>query len=161
MVYRITRRVALLFPAVVGLVALPAWAGEGVTVDHAWAPASAGTPTTGAAYLTLTGSGEEDAIVGVSTPVAASAEVHQSFVENGVSKMRPAPDLAIPAGKVVRFEPGGYHVMLIGLKQALVAGQSFPLTISFAYADAVTVDVQVRGRDHAAPAPGHEHMHME
>ena len=97
----------------------------------------------------------------MATPVAASAEAHESFTDNGIVKMRPAPSLAIPAGKVVTFAPGGYHVMLVGLKQPLVAGQSFPLTLTFAHAAPVTVDVQVQSSSHAAPTEDHEHMHMK
>jgi copper(I)-binding protein len=159
-----TRRTALLLTALAattasGLAAFAAEQANAITAEHAWARASAGA--SGAAYVTLKGGAEEDALVSVSTPVAASAAVHESFSDNGIVKMRPAPSLAIPAGRVVALAPGGYHVMLMGLKQPLVAGQSFPLTLAFAHAAPVTVDVQVHGVGHAAPSEGHEHMHMQ
>nr|WP_294529841.1 copper chaperone PCu(A)C [uncultured Rhodopila sp.] len=159
-----TRRTALLFVAGLAVSAIgPAVSAraDGISVDHAWARASAGGATTGAAYVTLTGGAQPDTLVGVTTPAALTAEVHETLIENGVTKMRPAGSLAIPAGKVVTFAPGAYHVMLIGLKQPLAAGQSFPLTLTFAHAAPVTVDVHVQGLGHATPMEGHEHMRMQ
>ena len=138
---------------------------DGIMVEQAWARASAGNATTGAAYVTVTGGSGPDRLVGVSTPVAATAEVHESFTENGVMKMRAVTALPIPAGKSVTFSPGGYHVMLTGLKRPLVAGESFPLTFRFEHEQPVTVNVPIRaiGRDIPVVGPtGHEdHMHMQ
>jgi len=162
-----TRRSALLFAVLVAVAttgsaaAAAAADADHIAVEHAWARASAGAATTGAAYMTLTGGSQPDALVGASTPVAATAEVHESFNDNGVMKMRALPSLPIPPGKVVTLAPGGFHVMLIGLKQPLVAGQSFTLTLTFAHAAPVTVDVQVQGMGHGAPMEGHDHMHMQ
>ncbi len=117
---------------------------DGPTVPNAWARASAGGATTGAAYLTVIGGAQADQLVAASTPVAATAEVHQTLTENGVMKMRPVADLPVPAGQPVTLAPGGTHIMLMGLKQPLVAGQSFPLTLKFAHAGQVTVDVKVQ-----------------
>ena len=129
---------------------------EGITVHDAWARASAGAASTAAAYVTLMGGARSDQLVGVSTPVAATAEVHKSFVESGVMKMRAAPDVPVPAGGTLTFAPGGLHIMLMGLKQPLVAGQSFPLTLIFAQAPALTVDVKVQplGRSASSSDPG-------
>ena len=72
--------------------------------------------------------------------------------------MRAAPSVTIPADSTVTFAPGGYHVMLTGLKQPLVAGQSFPLTVSFAHAAPVTVEVKVQPLGRGAAAAGHDQM---
>jgi copper(I)-binding protein len=120
-------------------------ADDGVMVNEAWARSSAGASTTGAAYVTLKGGAKADSLVSVSTPIAATAEVHETTNDNGVSEMRPVPAVAVPAGQTVSFTPGGTHIMLMGLKQKLTAGQSFPLTLTFAHAAPVTVDVKVRG----------------
>jgi copper(I)-binding protein len=117
---------------------------DGLTIQNAWARASAGGATTGAAYLTVTGGARADDLVAASTPVAATAEVHQTLTENAVMKMRPMPDLPIPAGQGVTLAPGGTHIMLMGLNQPLVAGESFPLTLTFAHAGQVIVDVKVQ-----------------
>jgi|tagenome__1003787_1003787.scaffolds.fasta_scaffold20875545_2 copper(I)-binding protein len=169
MSFVLRRRTALLFVALASAVLVPpvdlalaAGASEdsGVSVEQAWARASAGAATTGAAYLTLKGGAEPDALAGVSTPVAASAEVHESFSDKGVSKMRAVPSLPIPAGTAVTLAPGGYHIMLTGLKQVLTAGQTFPLRLTFAHTAPVTVDVKVQAMGHGMPMPGHENMPM-
>jgi len=135
-------------------------ADDGVMVHEAWARASAGGATTGAAYVMLMGGDKPDTLVSVSTPVAAMAQVHETTSDHGVMKMRPVADLPIPAGGMVTFAPGGYHVMLMGLKKPLVAGQTFPLTLTFAHAAPVTVDVKVRALG-AGAAAMHDHMNMK
>jgi copper(I)-binding protein len=132
-------------------------AGDGIMVPEAWARASAGAATTGAAYVALMGGAQPDQLVGVSTPVATTAEVHETIDDNGVMKMRSVTAIPIPPGQMVTFTPGGTHIMLTGLKQKLVAGQNFPLTLTFAHAAPVTVDVQVRALGGSRGDP----MHMQ
>ena len=132
----------------------------GVRVLKAWARASAGAATTGAAYVTLTGGNEADTLVGVSTPAAGTAQVHESIDDHGVMKMRPVVGVAVPAHRTVTFTPGGYHIMLMALKHPLAAGQSFPLTLQFAHAAPVTVDVKIEAMGHSATGGGHEGMKM-
>jgi hypothetical protein len=136
-------------------------ATQAVSVTDAWARASAGAATTGAAYVTLVGGAQADSLVAVSTPVATTADVHETTSDNGVSRMRPVPAVPIAPGRTVTFAPGGFHIMLTGLKQRLTAGQSFPLTLTFAHAAPVTVSVQVRPLGHAAPMGGHGSMQMQ
>jgi len=138
---------------------LVATEAEGPRVDHPWARASAGNATTGAAYLAITGGAQPDRLLGGSTPIANAAEVHETTNANGVMQMRPISEVLVPAGQTVTLAPGGYHVMLMGLKKPLVAGQTFPLTLRFARTQPITVDVQVeavgRGSAAAMPAPAH------
>jgi copper(I)-binding protein len=119
-------------------------ASPDVQVTQPWARASAGAATTGAAYLSLTGGAQADRLTAASTPVAQTAEVHESTSEGGIMRMRPVPGLDIPAGKTVKLSPGGYHIMMFGLHRPLKAGESFPLTLTFAHAVPVTVTVHVR-----------------
>ena len=115
-----------------------------ISLQHVWARATPGAATTGAAYLTVTDNGRPDRLVGVSTPIAAMAEVHETIHDNGVMKMRPvAGGIALEPGKPVAFTPGGYHIMLMGLKSPLKAGDSFPLTLTFEHARPITVSVHV------------------
>jgi periplasmic copper chaperone A len=132
-------------------------ADNGVTVPKAWARASPGAATTGAAYVTLMGGNEADSLVSVSTPAAGLAEVHESTNDHGVMKMRPVSGVPVPAHKTVTFAPGGYHIMLMALKHPLKAGESFPLTLQFAHAAPVTVDVKVEAMGGHS---GHEGMKM-
>ncbi len=144
---------AALSPGPISARAAPSWinnvTADGVVVEQAWARASAGGATTAAAYVTLKGGSAADRLVGVDTPAADTAAVHESFTDNGVMKMRPVTALPIPAGASVTFSPGSYHVMLTGLRRALVAGERFPLTFRFEHEQPITVEVLVRaiGRD--------------
>lgn len=70
-------------------------------------------------------------LVGVASPVAGVAEVHEMKMDGDIMRMRAVPVLDLPAGKTVEFKPGGYHVMLMDLKEPLVTGASVPLTLLF------------------------------
>ena len=72
------------------------------------------------------GGDQPDGLTGASTPVAATAEVHETTHNNGIMKMRPVAVVPVPSHQTVTFSPGGYHIMLMGLKHKLVAGESFP-----------------------------------
>jgi periplasmic copper chaperone A len=135
----------------------PAIAADGVTVLQAWARASAGAATTGAAYVTLMGADQPDGLVGASTPVAATAEVHESTNDNGVMKMRPVSSVPIAPHQMVTLSPGGYHIMMMGLKHKLVAGESFPLTLTFTHTAPITVQVKVQA---VGSTPPMDHMKM-
>jgi periplasmic copper chaperone A len=125
-------------------------------IHEPWARATIGVSKTAAAYLTVINQGTQaDRLIGVSTPVADSAMLHQSVMdENGVMKMRPLEAIDVPAGGEVKLEPGGMHVMLMGVHQPLKAGEHVPLTLSFERAGDVAVTVHVA--DVAAGAAEHE-----
>ena len=141
-----------------GLLALagaaPAWAQTAtIEVEHAWARATPGGAKTAALYMTLVNKGAaEDRLVSVSTPVAARAEVHDSTTENGVMRMRPLAALPVKPGTPTVLKPGGYHVMLTELKQPLVAGQSFALSLTFEKAG--TIEATASVEKVGATAPG-------
>lgn len=99
----------------------------------------------GAALMGLH-SDQDDALVGASSPVCERVEIHSMSEDNGVMKMRKEDRLDLPADKIVKLEPSGYHLMLIGLKAPLQAGSSFPVTLNFAKAPAQTVTVTVLSR---------------
>jgi copper(I)-binding protein len=140
-----------------------AGAASGISVEKIWARPSAGAATASAAYFTITDAGTPDRLVGFSTPTAEKAELHESIDDHGIMKMRGVEGVALEPGKPVSLAPGGYHVMLMGLKQPLKAGDSFPLTLRFEHAAPLTVTVRVQtsatggsGASHEMPAmPGH------
>ena len=70
-------------------------------------------------------------LVGVSSPVAGVSEVHEMKMDGDIMKMRAVPALDLPAGKTVELKPGGYHVMLMDLKQPLKKDSKVPLTLMF------------------------------
>lgn len=117
---------------------------ESLFIDHPWARAMPPTATTGAAYFRIDNNGETgDRLLGIDTPAAESAEMHEHVDAEGLMKMQKAADLTIDAGESLALEPGGYHIMLINLQQPLVDGEKFPMTLRFEQAGTVEVEVAV------------------
>jgi copper(I)-binding protein len=104
---------------------------QDVAVQGAWARATVqGQQSTGA-FMTLT-SRLGSRLVSASSPVAGVVEVHEMKMEGDVMKMRAVQDgLELPAGKAVELKPGGLHVMLMDLKQAVTKESTVPLTLVF------------------------------
>jgi copper(I)-binding protein len=99
----------------------------------------------GAVYLWITNRGSKpDSLIGVMSPVAAKAEIHRSTMQQGMMQMRQLAALECPPGATVKIEPGALHIMLEGLKQPLVAGSSFPLSLKFRDAGILVVQVSVK-----------------
>ena len=98
------------------------------TVKDAWVRGTvAGQKATGLfAQLTSAGGGK---LVAVASPLAGVAEIHEMAMDGNVMKMRAVPAIDLPAGKTVELKPGGYHVMLMDLKQELKAGDAVPVTL--------------------------------
>ncbi|MFS8569797.1 MAG: copper chaperone PCu(A)C [Thermaerobacter sp.] len=115
-----------------------------ITIEDPWArPAPAGDNS--AAYFVIhNGADGDDALIGAASDVAHMVEVHQSRMEDGVMKMEHIEELPIPAGQSVTLEPGGYHVMFMGLERDLNVGDKFQLELHFRQAGTVTIDVEVR-----------------
>jgi len=122
-------------PALAGVEATEGWSRETVP----------GTPV-GVGYLTLTNTGTSQAeLLKITTPIAASVELHQSSIDaQGVAHMWPMAQLELKPGEVVRFTPGGKHLMLVGLSRPLRAGDKIPLTLQFDRDTPVTVILTVR-----------------
>jgi copper(I)-binding protein len=95
----------------------------------------------------------QDRLVGATTPVAESVVLHATQLENGQRVMHPVDAIVVPAGATIGLEPGAMHLMLSGLEQDLVQGQSFPLTLHFAEAGEVAIEVRVRRKQDAAGVP--------
>lgn len=139
----------------------PTPAAGGLTVEGAWARTSTGTANAGAAYLVVKNAGTAaDALVSVSTPAAGSAQIHETYtlpspsgstmpgasagMSGGMMGMRPVATIDIPAGGSIELKPGGYHIMLMDLKQDLKAGTTITLTLTFEKAAPITVTAEVR-----------------
>jgi copper(I)-binding protein len=101
-------------------------------VEAAWSrPAAAGT--TGAGFMTLVNpDARADALVAVQSPLAREVQIHQSSMKGGMASMRRLAGVPLPAGGRVTFAPGGYHLMLMGLAKTLKAGDTAPVTLTFA-----------------------------
>ena len=129
---RNSTRLALALPCLAFSVAQAtfAQAQAPVTAVGAWARASVQGQRSSGAFMTLTAS-EPVTLVGVATPVAGIADVHEMKMEGDVMRMRPVQALDLPANKPVQLAPGGYHLMLQELKAPLKADTTIPLTLTF------------------------------
>jgi len=118
-------------------------AGKSIRIDHAWSrPAEASA--NGVVYFTIINDGAaDDRLLSASSAIAKKAELHVTINDNGVMKMRPVPSVEVKARGRTSLAPGGTHVMLIGLTQALKAGATFPLSLTFEKAGTVEATVAV------------------
>jgi len=124
------------------LLACSALQAQTVEVKDAWARATVpGQKGTGA-FMNITARNGAR-LVGVSTPVAGVAEVHEMKMEGDIMKMRALPALDLPAGQTVQLKPGGYHLMLMDLKQPLPKGSTLPLTLRLQDAQGVETLLEV------------------
>ena len=142
--------------AAAALTILPALAAlaqsASIEVSAPWARPSVGGGKMSAAYLTIQNrASEPDRLVAAAAPVAEAVELHTVVKDGDVMRMRPVPAIEVAAGATQKLQPGGYHIMLIGLKAPLKAGDRFPLDLTFEKAGHRVVDVTVGS---AAPA-GH------
>jgi hypothetical protein len=120
---RIVRTTLALALAVAGTTALAQ-----TTVKDGWVRGTVPQQKATGAFAHIT-SASGGKLVAVSSPVAGVAEIHEMVMEGSTMKMRAMPGLDLPAGKTVELKPGGYHVMLMDLKQALKAGDTVPLSL--------------------------------
>jgi periplasmic copper chaperone A len=138
--------------------------GASIQVEQPWSRATPTGASTGAVYLTITNkSHDTDRLLGASSDVADKLQIHEMKVINGTMEMREVSGgLFVPAGSSVVLKPGSYHVMLIGLKKALKAGETIPLTLDFEKAGKVSITVPIRamGAKHN-DMPGMDHMDMK
>lgn len=130
----------------------PAAGAQPADARGAWVQATAPGQQVAGAYLELVGR-ERSALIGVASPVAGRAELHESTVQDGVMRMRPVARVELDPGRPVRLAPGGLHIMLSDLKRPLKAGERVPLTLTVERPDSsravFTVQAEVR-----AAAPG-------
>lgn len=130
-----------------------------VSVEGAYARAVPPTAENSAAFMKLVNRGDKDvALVGASSSVSGTAELHNHIHDNGVMRMRQVSEIVIPAGGSVELMPGSYHVMLIGLKQPLKPGDPVALTLKFNDGDTQKVDLQAQKIKMAMPM---QHMNMD
>jgi copper(I)-binding protein len=142
------RLIGLKFTAALPLLlaALPQWAGAAdMEVFHAWARPTPPTAQVGAVYFSVSNRGaKEDKLLAVDSTVAGSVEIHETQMLKGVMQMRPVASVSCPPGATVKVEPGGLHVMLLGLKKPLIEGTRMDLTLRFRDAGVLTIQVPVQ-----------------
>ncbi len=110
------------------LAAAGATAFAQTTVKDGWVRGTVPQQKATGAFAQITSAGGGK-LVAASSPVAGVTEIHEMTMEGSTMKMRAVPAIELPAGKTVELKPGGYHVMLMDLKQPLKAGDSVPLSL--------------------------------
>jgi copper(I)-binding protein len=130
----------------------------GIAIEAPWARAAI-RGGTGGAFLTIRNTGGvADRLVSVSSPLPRATELHTTLRDGDVMRMQPVQAVEVPAGGSVTLRPGGLHIMLIGLSQAMRPGETVPLTLTFERAGAVPVQVPVQSAGSSGPAqPPHSH----
>lgn len=139
------RLVAFIFSL---LLALPASAHEvgvgDLVLHHAWSRASLGNSSNGAVYITIENRGTEaERLLSATTWIASDVMIHETIMNGDVASMQMADSLAIAPGEVLKLQPNGTHIMLLGLSQKLIEGETFPLTLTFEKAGEVTLDILI------------------
>ena len=151
------RIAAMAVAALLGIAAVPALAQFEVTSP--WARATAQGQKTSSAYMQLK-SAEGASFVGAESPVAGAVELHEMRMDGNVMRMRAVPKLDLPPGKAIELKPGGYHLMLIDLKQPLKKGDSVPITLKFQGRDKAQKNLEIKAevRESGAAAK-QQHQH--
>jgi copper(I)-binding protein len=162
---RIPTKLFVLFALIAGLVLLVGCGGGSVTkqgditIEGVWMRPSPMAAGNGAAYMVISNSGDtDDALIAAKFDAAEVVEIHESYMMEeggdmdtegegmgtGMMGMRPVEKIVIPADGSATLEPGGLHVMLIGLTEQLEPGQTATLTLVFENAGEVQVEAEVR-----------------
>lgn len=131
-----------------------------VTVSDAWSRATVPQQQATGVFMDLRSAHDGAKLVGVHSDAAASAEIHEMRMQDNVMKMRAVPSLDLPNGQLVSLKPGSYHIMLMGLKKPLNAGDKVELTLDILHQDgqkeSIAVTAPARALGSAKPA---EHNH--
>jgi len=134
-----------------------------VTVKEPWVRATVAAQKVTGAFMQLT-SAKDMKLVGVRSPIAGRAEIHEMVTEQDVMKMREVASIPLPAGKPVALASGGFHVMLFDLKQPVKAGETVPLTLVLEGRGGARELVEVKAEARplgGAQAHDHQHEHAD
>jgi len=144
---------SLMTAAALAGLAWSAVAHEAIEVQNAWVRATVKGQMATGAFMTLTAK-DGAKLVGAASPAAGVAQVHEMKMDAGVMKMNEVKGgLELPAGKAVELKPGGYHVMLMDLKEQLTKDSTVPLTLTFTDAKGVESKLELK-LPVATAAPG-------
>ena len=130
---------------------------ESLTVKDAWVRASTPGAKNGVAYVTIINHGmKPDTLVGAVSDVAAKVELHSHKNVDGVMQMRQIASVPVPPHSVAELQPGGDHIMLMGLKRQLKVGDHLILTLKFQSGATEVLEVMVM-RNGGATKKKHNH----
>lgn len=126
----------------------------GITLP--WSRALPPSAHTGALFVSIHNQGGKDHLVSAHTDIADKTELHTHVHEGGLMKMQQVEQIEVPAGATLELAPGGYHIMLIGLREPLREGMRFPVRLKFEVAGSVELEAEVKSMD---AGTGAEHLH--
>ncbi len=135
-----------------------------IKIENAFTRPTLGGASVAVGYMTITNAGQsDDRLESVTSDISATAEIHETKMENGMMEMRELPKgLAVPAGATVAFKPGAYHVMFVGIKHAVKPGDTIHAILTFDKAGKVAVDFPAADNPGAmAPGGGMDGMKMQ
>ncbi len=112
-------------------------------MQDAWVRATPPGARTAAVYLTLHNSGGDDALIGAESPAAEETQLHTHRHEQGMMRMEQVERFDLPSDSVIKLEPSGKHLMMIGIFQAMKPGESVKLTLIFAQGERLQLEVPV------------------
>ena len=138
------------------LLALAGSASAQTTVKDAWVRGTVAQQNASGAFMHIT-SPKGGKLLEVRSPVAGVAEIHEMAMQGDMMRMRAVPALELPAGKAVELKPGGFHVMLMDLKQQLKPGDSVPLTLVVEGKDGKRETLQIKAPVRALGEGAHKH----
>lgn len=127
-----------------------------VTIKDPWVRATVPQQRAAGAFMEIRAEQNVRLVAGRS-PVAGKVEIHEMAMEGNMMKMREIPGIDIPQGQTLSLKPGGYHVMLIDLKQPIKADEVVPITLEFVGIDNKrhSVEVKAQGRAMSGMPAGH------
>jgi periplasmic copper chaperone A len=118
---------------------------QNVSMPGSSSPEMSANLGTSAIYLNVANAGKTaDRLIRVQTPIAETVQIHKTVTQNGMSVMLMTDSILIPARGKVELKPGGMHIMLMGLRQPLNPGDTFPVTLVFENSGEINLEVQVR-----------------
>lgn len=127
-----------------------------IEISGAYARATPPGAPVGAVYFELRNlNTTPDRLLSAESPAGERTEIHTHTMADGVARMHEVSAVELPPAETVRFQPGGYHIMLMELKAPLVAGETLPLTLTFEVAGKVSLTVPIKKI--TALAPHHKH----
>lgn len=127
-----------------------------ISVQNAWARTTTDSMSmeqnhnsmggkTSAIYMVIYNqTNQDDRLIGAKTSIAETVEIHETRMENDIMRMQKVDGVEIPANGKVELKPGGYHIMLINLKQDLKAGEKVPFTLVFDKNGEINLEAEVR-----------------
>lgn len=127
-------------------------------IEQPWSRALPPTAQTGAVFVSIHNQGPDERLIAAASPVAEQTELHTHRMQEGLMQMIQVKGIEIPGhGGRLELKPGGYHIMLIGLKQPLREGDRFPLQLTFEKSGTLELEVEVRSLDAGTAAEHANH----